>query len=115
MLTTISHFTSAITIHNVKVEKLYIQSLNGAHKSAAHAFRIDKPIDESCKQRIYINPSDKELFSTLLAYKISGARFNLIYETKVQGSLLAGISYLLVRFFQSGNHLNNKCTQFNLA
>jgi len=71
---------NAAVVTNVKVQNLYVQSLNGSINSAAHAVRVDKPLDSSCQELMYINPLDKELFSTLLAYKASGAVFNLKYE-----------------------------------
>ncbi|CCN33703.1 exported hypothetical protein [Vibrio nigripulchritudo SO65] len=89
-ITTTSYSASAIIITGAKIENLYVQSLNGPHKSDAHALRIDKPIDNSCHHRMYINPLDKELFSTLLAYKASGTSFNLMYEIGKPKQLVAG-------------------------
>ncbi len=81
---------NAATVTNVKVQNLYVQSLNGSVSSAAHAVRVDKPLDSSCQDLVYINPLDKELFSTLLAYKASGAIFNLKYETSQPSRTVAG-------------------------
>ncbi len=75
---------------NAKVKHLYVQSLNGEHKSDAHAVSLEQSIDPSCQERLYINPLDKELLSALLAYKAAGTSFNLMYETGKPKQLIAG-------------------------
>ncbi|MDP4497685.1 hypothetical protein Q9L41_17970 [Vibrio cholerae] len=74
---------------NAKVKHLYVQSLNGEHKSDAHAVSLEQSIDPSCQERLYINPLDKELLSALLAYKAAGTSFNLMYETGKPKQLIA--------------------------
>ncbi|WP_281544960.1 hypothetical protein [Grimontia sp. SpTr1] len=77
-------------VGDAKIKHLYVQSLNGEHKSDAHAVSVTSPIDPSCNERMYINPLDQELFSALLAYKASGASFHLMYETGKPKQLVAG-------------------------
>lgn len=80
----------AVTVSNVKVVNLYVQSLNGLHVSDAHAVRIDKTIDDSCGGRLHIDAKDKEIFSTILAYKLSGSEFNIMYAIGDPSKVITG-------------------------
>lgn len=82
-----SLLAQAEIIETTKVSRLYVQS---TENSEAHAIRINKSIDSSCNGRLYIDLSDKELFSTILAYKISGTEFNLMYSKNSPGKTIAG-------------------------
>jgi hypothetical protein len=89
---------NAILVDYVKVTQLYVQSQNG---SAAHAVRVNKDIDGSCAGRLYIEFSDKELVSTLLAYKIADIEFDIMYATGQPSKSISG-------------HLSASCRLFSV-
>jgi hypothetical protein len=97
---TFSMFSHSVTVNNVKIERIYVQSINGASASEAHAISINKEIDSSCSNRLHIDPVDKTLFSTMLAYKLSGTEFHLMYVDApamlVQGHLSSGCKLISV-------------------
>ena len=70
----------AVSVSGAKVVSLYVQSVNGLHDSSAHAVLLDQKIDSSCNGKLYIEKEDTALFSTLLAYKLAGVRFNALYS-----------------------------------
>ena len=79
----LSSASQAVVLEGVKITRLYVQSLNGGNSSEAHAIAIDKTLESSCNSRLHIDPLDKEILSTLLAYKISDTTFHLMYSTDV--------------------------------
>jgi hypothetical protein len=89
---------NAIIVENVKINMLYVQS---PQNSGAHAVSINKSIDPLCAGRMYVNFEDRELFSTLLAYKLSEKEFNLMYEIGTSEKVVAG-------------HLFAKCHLFSI-
>lgn len=90
--------SNAIIVENVKINRLYIQS---PQDSSAHAVSINKPIDPMCQNRMYVSFEDKELFSTLLAYKLSEKELHLMYEIGTSEKLVKG-------------HLVAKCRLFSI-
>lgn len=82
--------THAEIVENVKITRIFVQSLNGFHKSDAHAIKVSKDIDESCGQRLHIDAEDKEIFSTVLAYKLSDSEFNMMYATGDPAKVITG-------------------------
>jgi len=88
-------------VENTKITRLYTQSLHGSHKSTGHAIAVDKPIDSSCGYRLYIDPLDKEIFATLLAYKLSDTKFNFMYFKGESAQTIAG-------------HLMSTCKLFSI-
>lgn len=95
-----SMLSHAATVLDTKIDRIYVQSLNGSGASEAHAISIDKVIDSSCGNRLHIEAEDKELLSTMLAYKLTGTEFDLIYAgapaKKIDGHLNSGCKLLSV-------------------
>ncbi len=80
----------AINVNNVQVEKLYTQSTNGYKSSAAHAVKVNKPVDNACSERLYIDPEDKALYAAALSYQLSNRIFSLIYVIDSDRKLVNG-------------------------
>jgi len=100
-LTLISFPAFSVILEKTEVNQIYAQSVNGANDSAAHAIRVNKSIDPVCEGRLHIDPRDKELFSTVLAYKLSNTTFNLMYSINETPAFIAG-------------HLFSKCKLFSI-
>ena len=98
---TFSIFSYAGVVDNVSITRLYTQSVNGENDSSAHAIEIDKPVENNCNYRLHIDKEDTALFSTILAYKLSGTQFNLMYAVVVTPKTLAG-------------HLVSRCKIFSI-
>lgn len=88
----------AVIIEDVKVNQLYIQSKTD---SESHALRVTKEIDSTCSGRLSIDFEDKELISTLLAYKLADKQFDLMYETGSPQKTIKG-------------HLQSSCRVFSI-
>lgn len=78
------------TVDDAQVNRIYVQTLTGEHLSDAHAVSFNKDLDSSCDGRLFVLPEDKELFSTLLAYQLSGRTFSFMYSTGHPEKHIAG-------------------------
>ncbi|PKF81644.1 hypothetical protein CW749_03130 [Vibrio sp. vnigr-6D03] len=85
-----SSIVESAVLYNVGIEKLYVQSINGEHRSQAHAVKFNKAIHSSCNSRLYIDSLDKEVFSALLAYKMSNQKFDIMYEINKPSKSISG-------------------------
>ncbi len=75
-------------IIRAEIDNIYVQS---SDESAAHAIKLNQDLHESCHQnRVFIDFKDKELFSAVLAYSLTGKEKSFMYWTEQPQMHVAG-------------------------